>query len=195
MAHFCQNLLTESDLERIDQAVFRILGEQGGWFQNPQVLRALDKAGCEVDYQQETARMPEGYLREVIEASKSFARPETARYPEGYGRDIVEVAKAPARSDFDPTTGAEPYGISIGGEQAQFVFDYDQFEKHSSTRDDLIALAKWAYALNDGKEGVGPVVRKQDEPAAIEPLVAASQLDEYPGERPIVIPLAVLQLD
>ena len=172
MAHFCQNLLTESDLERIDQAVVRILEEQGGWFQSTKVLEALDKAGCQVDYQQETARIPEGYWREFIEARKSVNRPEP-----------------------DPATGSEPYGISVGSEVAQFVFDFEEFDKHPGTRDDLISLAKWGYALNEGKGSVGPMVLMREVPAPIEPLVSLAVLYEYSGAPSVVYTLEATQLD
>ena len=41
MPHLCQNLLIESDLERIDQAVMTVLEQQGAWLQSKTVLTGL----------------------------------------------------------------------------------------------------------------------------------------------------------
>lgn len=78
MPHFCQNLLTESDLERIDQAVMTVLEQQGAWMQSEKVLTALEAAGCDVDFQQEVARFPRQYLSEVIDFTRSFDRSQNA---------------------------------------------------------------------------------------------------------------------
>ncbi len=172
MAHFCQNLLSEPDLEHIDQAVFRILAQQGAWFQSEKVLKALDAAGCQIYYEQETVRFPKEYLREVIDANKSLNRPEP-----------------------DPTTGEEPYSVHVGGEVAQFVFDFEQFDKHPGTKEDFINLTKWAYALNEGKSAVGPMVLMREVPAPIEPLEALVLLYEYTGQPSSVYTLDAAQLD
>ncbi len=172
MTHICQNLLSESDLERIDQAAVRILEKQGGWFQSRRVLEALDEVGCAVDYEQEVARIPESYIREVIAASQ-----------------------ARGRSHPNPATSAEPYQIGFSGELAQFIFDYEQFEQHPSTQQDFIAQIKWAYALNDGELRVGPLVLMQDVPGPIEPLVAFKLLYEHTGPPASAYPYDVQQLD
>jgi len=172
MPHFCQNLLTESDIERIDQAVMTILEQQGAWLQSEKVLTALDAAGCEVDFQRELVRFPRQYLDEIIDFNRSFARSEP-----------------------DPTTGTEPYSVRVGGEVAQFLFDYEQFDKHPGTREDFIELCKWAYALNDGRQPVGPMLLIREVPSPIEPLEALALLYEHTGMPSVVYTLDAAQLE
>jgi len=158
MLHLCQNLLTESDLERIDQAAMTVLEQQGAWLQSEKVLTALDAAGCDVDFQQEVARFPRQYLDEIIDFNRSLDRPEP-----------------------DPTTGSEPYSVGVDGEAAQFVFDYEQFDKHPGTQEDFVELCKWAFALNDGQRAVGPMLLMRDVPSPIEPLESLALLYEHTG--------------
>ena len=172
MPHFCQNLLSESDLERIDRAVMTVLEQQGAWLQSEKVLTALDAAGCDVDFQQEVARFPRQYLVELIDFTRSFDRPNP-----------------------DPTTGSEPYSVGVGGEVAQFLFDYEQFDNHPGTREDFIELSKWAYALNDGEGAVGPMLLIRDMPSPIEPLEALALLYEYTGMPSVVYTLDAAQLE
>lgn len=59
-------IMTENELERLHEGVLAILENPGMQFQNKGLLKALEKAGAQVDYGAEIAKLPRKLVEETI---------------------------------------------------------------------------------------------------------------------------------
>lgn len=65
------NLLSSDELDAIHEATMRIMSMTGIKFYNEEALKILDEGGCEVDYAEQLARIPQYVVEEAIKSSPS----------------------------------------------------------------------------------------------------------------------------
>lgn len=98
-------VMTAEELERLHEGVIGILEDPGMQFQNEALLKALDKAGAEVDYTTEIARLP----RRLVEETIAIAVREDAERLAENDNSPVDVKSALAFNWHTPfATGATP---------------------------------------------------------------------------------------
>jgi trimethylamine:corrinoid methyltransferase-like protein len=154
---FQTTLLTDSDVERMAEGVLQVLEEVGVFCQNDELLRALEAAGAQVDYESQRV---------------CFAREMTSAYVEGFR----------ANGDTDAGSGHRHFSApglpSLGTQVAQFYLDPETGERRSGNTKDFITLVKLGNVLH-GDMGVGHCLLLTDVPPLLEPLEAALVLAEY----------------
>lgn len=152
-----QALLTDADVERIQETALTTLERAGMMFQSERFLRALEAHGCEVDWPRERARIPRKLVQQVIDS---------------------EAASAPAAGTETPPSLPSPGVSGVGTQVAQLFYDHAQGRGRRPTRDDLIRMTHFGDALHR-ERGVGHSVIMQDVPQPIEPLEAQVLLIEH----------------
>jgi len=153
---FKRTLLKDSDVEPLAEGVSTVLEKVGIVCQNEEILKALEAAGAEVDYESQRAVFPKEMQQEYVEQ----IRKESA-------------GQADASAEF-----RGPGGGVIGTQIAQYYYDHEKKEKRSSNKSDFVTLIKFGDALHP-EAGVGHGLSLTDVPPLIEPMEAALLLAEY----------------
>ena len=153
---FQESLMTDAEAEKLLEGVFRTLSNVGMMIQNQTSLAALEKAGAQVDYAEERARLP----RPMVQVTVDHLRQQGP--PGGY----------------EPPNQIEPPGLpGLGCQVAQLYLDWESKERRAGTRDDFIKMVKLGDVLHEGQR-VGHCLLLRDLPAPIEPLEACAVLIE-----------------
>lgn len=158
---FQPSMIRPNDIEPLADGVLSVLEDVGVLCQNEEMLRALGEAGAKVEYSSERATFPRKMVAEFV----AGLRRETSRQ-----RQPKEGA--------DEASFVTPGLASVGGQVAQFFYDYERQEKRSGNRQDFITLTKLGDVLH-GDNGVGHSLLLTDVPPLLEPLEAAMLLAEY----------------
>jgi len=158
-------ILREEDVERLYEAVLRVLENVGMMYQNDKILTALEKAGARVDRAQERAWLPRKMVEELVDE----IRRETSSTPE------------PKRSFSAP--GKRAIGIQV----AQFYHDHLTNEQRAGNRDDFIKMIKFGEAY-DPDIPVGHCLMLREVHPKVEALEALSILLEYTSRPSNVYP-------
>ncbi|MFQ5809110.1 MAG: trimethylamine methyltransferase family protein [Armatimonadota bacterium] len=155
------SLLRDDDVEPLTEGVCTLLEDVGVLCQNEEMLRALEQTGARADHSAERVTFP----RKMTAAFAEDVRAEMA------GTD--ETAEPGPEARF-----AAPGLPGVGGQVAQFFYDYEAREQRSGNTRDLIYLTKLGDVLH-GEGGVGHSLLLTDVPPLMEPLEAAMILAEY----------------
>jgi len=152
-----RDLLSESDLDRLDESVRHILTRVGVLIQSERLLAALEARGAQVDHAAQRAVVPADLLDAVIAERKAQAE------------------RSPAEES-DPA--ARPYRVGVGLHIAQFYLDPDTGERREACRDDLLTLMRFGDMWDESLP-VDQVLLLREEPAMVEPLEALLLLLEH----------------
>ncbi len=153
------SLLRDDDIEPLAEGVLGVLEDVGVLCQNEEMLRALEEAGAKADHSSERATFPRKMVAEFVEGVR------------GEGGDGSSASAEEMRF-------AAPGLAGVGGQVAQFIYDYERQEQRSGNTEDLIYLTKLGDALH-GEGDVGHSLLLTDVPPLMEPLEAAMILAEY----------------
>ena len=149
-------LVRDSDVGVLGDAVVTVLERVGVLCQSAELLEALAGHGAEVDRAGGIARFP----RRISEAFVAGLRKEG------------EESKPGARHRF-PKVELPGLGTQV----AQFVHDHRRKENRPGNAKDFVELVKFGDALDDGS--VGHCLLLTEAPPLLEPLEAAMVLAEY----------------
>jgi trimethylamine--corrinoid protein Co-methyltransferase len=145
------DVLSRTDIDRMDAAVVEVLAEVGVRFPLARALDALERGGCRVDRASQVARLPEPVVRVALEAAPK-APLLAARDPEC---DLV-------------LDGRRCYLSNDGC--GVWVIDPESGERRPSTKADVAASARFVDAVPQVSYYWGPVVTAEDVPLASRPL-------------------------
>lgn len=160
---FERSLLRDQDVEKLGEAVLTVLEKLGALYQSPEILKALDGAGAQVDHSRETALFPRGMVRDFI---AGLQKESAAKAQDDCGH----------RSFSAPGPGRMFHALS------QYFYDCEKRERRIGNRQDYIHLLKFSNVLHPS-EGVGHSLLLSDVPAPVEPLEATLLQFEY-GQKP-----------
>ena len=145
------DVLSASDVERLEAAIMDVLADLGVRFPLDEALDVLERGGCAVDRAARLARIPEGVVRAALMAAP----------------------QAPLLAARDPRCdltldGAHCYLSNDGC--GVWVQDPVGGERRPSTKADVADSARFVDALPQVSYYWGPVVTAEDVPAAVRPL-------------------------
>jgi len=152
-----RSLLADADVELLGDGVLTLLERVGILCQNDDILEALEGQGARVDRARQTVTFP----RRMVEGFVEALRQETQDRGKGcHG---------------GPRMPPLPH---VGGQVAQFFYDYDVKEKRPGNREDFISLVKLGDVLHP-ETAVSHPLLLTEVPPLLEPLEAAMLLAEY----------------
>jgi len=152
------HILRETDTEPLGDAVFRILGKVGILCQNREILEALDEAGAEVSFDDQTARFPKRVVEELVETVRRQSEAQSA--------------------DDETPRFASPGPPHFGTQVAQFLYDIDAGQARPGDKAAFVETVKLASVLHPD-QSAGHSLLLSDVPPMVEPLEAALLLAEY----------------
>jgi trimethylamine--corrinoid protein Co-methyltransferase len=145
-------LLSPEEKERIHSLSLDILQQVGIQFNSQRALRILEDAGCQVDWDNGSARIPSHLVKRALETLPSR---------------ILLAARDPAH---DIVCGdGEPYFTSAG--QCPWFRDLKTRERREATLADLVTCAQLTEAMEDVQEWC-PMVLPNDVPPGMRALRA-----------------------
>ncbi len=150
-------VLSDADLERLEAAVFKALGDVGVRFPLQSALDALERGGCRVDRASQVARMPEDVVRAALRMAPD-APLLAARDPHC---DIVLDGSACHLSN-------DGCGVR--------VIDPQTGELRPSAKADVADSARFVDAVPQVSFYWGPAVTAEDVPPATRPLHEAEAI-------------------
>ena len=145
------HVLSDADVERLDDAITETLAEVGARFPLERALDALELGGCRVDRAAQVARVPESVMRAALKAAP----------------------KAPLLAARDPSCdlvldGSRCFMSNDGC--GVWVIDPDTGERRPSTKADVADSARFVDAAPEVSFYWGPVVTAEDVSSATRPL-------------------------
>jgi trimethylamine--corrinoid protein Co-methyltransferase len=149
-----RNLFTDDDLDRLDEAVRRILTRVGMLIQSDRILSVLEKQGAFVDRARQHAMFPQALLDAVIQ--------HAPRMGDGGAAGAVRT----------------PYRVGVGLQVAQFYYDHEKEQRRRAGRDDLVTMIHFGDVWDESLP-VDHVLLLGDEPPMVEPLEAVAVLLEH----------------
>jgi len=156
------SLLTQLDMEQIHEHALDILTEIGIQFNSARAIAILADAGCVVDYEEQSAKIPSDLVEKALESSP---------------RNVLLAGRSPE--------GDIRYGSgrvhAISSAQSVFFKDLETRERRASTLEDLIQCAILCDALDQIDEFC-PMVVPNDVPPTMRRLQAAKVAFQYTGK-------------
>ena len=162
-------VLTQQQMERIDQAAREILARTGMMIRSEEGMDVLERFGCQVDRASYRVRFPRQVTQQVIDRMRcDFARPgRPERMPVRYSHVRFRATPYQVHQDFT---------VSAGG-FSRFICDLDGHRRLAGARDVLCAI-NMVNGL-DQVDLTGLPVSDQSIPAADRPVAMAGELAKY----------------
>jgi trimethylamine--corrinoid protein Co-methyltransferase len=151
------HLFAESDLDRLHEAVLKVLEQTGIKVCSNTFLDALAKVGAKVDKAAGTAKFQPRMVEAMI-------------------ADRCQDPWLPARGREEPE---RDYKVGLSGVIAPFFYDYDQKARRPATRQDLLDTIHWAEVDLSPDRSVDMAVTMSDIDQRIEPIEAYALLLEH----------------
>lgn len=149
--------LTSGDMERLDQAVFRLLSKTGLKVENDELLQAAERFGFQVDHDDQRVRFPEQLMRQVI-------------------ADVASTYAAACEKSGRPKVPVPSHEYKLGlGNYTPFIYDRDTHTRRSCTKQDLIDAIYLGNALPE-VTGIGLPLTLGDVDQRIESIESAAIL-------------------
>jgi len=140
-------VLSDSDIDRLDAGILHVLAEVGVRFPLQRALDALERGGCRVDRAAQTARMPEEVVQAAPKAPLLAARDRRCDL-------VLDGRRCYLSND----------GCGI------WVIDPETGERRASGKADVADSARFVDAVPQVSFYWGPVVTAEDVPLATRPL-------------------------
>ena len=154
-------LLTDDDLQRIEDAALRILAEAGMRFESEQLLDYLEAGGARIDPARYRAFLSEEMVGRTLEALK----PPTEEH------DVARLVSREMGEEFSLDFGYEAF----------FLYDWPQKDRRGADESDIIQLIKLGDVIPEvGTVGLPVLNSKTDQ--RIEALEAVALLLRYTGK-------------
>ena len=149
------SLFAEADLDRLHDAVIRILRDTGIQVHSDAFLEALANTGAQVDKARRGVRFPADLVERFIEERRNNPLPPPERDHRG------------------------SYAPSVGCVIAPFLHDFRRKARRPGTKADLIELIHWAEMDTPPECRVGQAVTMSDVDGRVEPIEAYALLLEH----------------
>ena len=150
-------LFSTDDLDRLHDAVLRILADTGLRVYGADYLEGLARAGADVDAAGGIVRFPARMVEDFI-AARRGSQPPTPR-------------------ERGPVSSAEQIGLS--GVIAPFYYDYDRKSRVVARREHLVDLIHWAEMDLSPERPVGLAVTMSEVHPRVEPIEAYALLLQH----------------
>jgi len=150
-------LFSTADLDRLYHGVLRVLSHTGLRVYHEEFLTALAGTSAEVNQPAHLVKFPEP----MVEAF------------------ISEKKQKPWLPEREKPLADQKEQIGLSGVIAPFYYDYDQKQRRSPVKEDLLNIIRWADVDLDPQQEVGLAVTLSDEDPRVEPIAAYALLLEY----------------
>jgi len=168
-------ILNDIDVEKLGQAVLKVLESQGFYCENDAILNAWGQAGAVIDKEQRVAKFPKQIMADFIEQLRKEDK-------SGWEQQLSSEHKQIIYSGFHPYSP----DVSFKACEQSYMFHnlgtvyYDDYtgERRNGNKQDFIELIKIGDGIHPDK-GMGHALNLSDMPIEIEPLEAAITLLEY----------------
>ena len=176
MAPVPQRLFGQTDLDRLEAAVYELLTGTGMKVCHPELLRRLQARGAQVDLERQRARLSEEMISEVIALRRaehtspdacragapSPAHPEGAR--DGGGAPQLAAASAEDLPSPERLPAETPFSTGLNYDITPRIYDWTLRRERPALRADLEALVDLGDALPEVQSVGCPVIMTDVDP-------------------------------
>lgn len=143
-------LMTDGEIEQIHNGALSILAKTGFRILHREILEALEKKGCPVDFSTSTVGITPEIIRRLEEAARARVQ----------GSEEGPLLRRPL-----------PIGESVGHNYSCY-YDITEGERRAATLEDIRNVVR-AWHMFPEIRHTGPCMTAQDVPPSIEPIVSA----------------------